>query len=872
MAEISIRITRASAAASALILLAACTGGIHQSGSSGTTGSAPQYTVGGTVSGLGGSGLVLASNTGETLPVTGNGSFTFKTTFPSGNPYYVLILTQPSSPTQTCIATNSAGAVANANVTAITVACNDKTAATDAIGGVVLGVAGSGLVLQNNGTDNLAVSSDGTFAFPTVLASGSPYDVSVLSPPINPYEDCVVLNGKGTTADSDIANIAVACTVTTNPTHTIGGTVTGVSGTLVLEDNGRDDLTITADSQFKFPLPIPSGSSYSVTTKSAAAAQSQVCTFTNATGIVGDSDISNVTVACTANVSLQASVTGLSGTGLVLQNTINGDNLAVSANGTSRFAAGIANGGSYNVTVAGQPTNPSQTCVVASGAGTASAGSTVSVACTTNTYAVSGVVTGLPDPNSGANLNLVIQDNGGDNITVAPTANSPVAFTFATHVASGSWYSVTVSAQPGISTTFGTTGAVQTSTVCVVSGGTGIVTSGNITNVVVNCVRPLGFAYVTNSADNTVSPYIINRATGALLPSGPPVSTGSSPSGAAAANGSSFLYVTNSSSSDLSGYTIDPNTGSLTPLSGSPFALGLSTPTSVAAYYASSGPVVYVTNSGGQASAAGLGGAGPVSRSKVERAHISPAALGATPGTISGLTMGTSGTSFTNIAGSPFAAQVGPTAGLVFYGGAPGFNYYYLETDSGSNTVSVYLADVNTGALSAVLNNPFATGASPGSVVGIQTPLAALGTDADNIYVANSGDGTISGYSMNPQTGTLAPLQPATITVGPGLTALAAAPCDCYLLATASQGVSVFSTSSTGLLVPVANSPFAAGAGPGPIATLSNYVYVVNQVDRTITVFTQNPTTGALTPISGTPVKSGRTPSAIVVISRPSFG
>jgi len=64
-------------------------------------------------------------------------------------------------------------------------------------------------------------------------------------------------------------------------------------------------------------------------------------------------------------------VTGLLGSGLVLQN--NGvDNLPVIANGGFNFATTIANGAMYKVTVQSQPTNPSQTCTVANGSGTAS--------------------------------------------------------------------------------------------------------------------------------------------------------------------------------------------------------------------------------------------------------------------------------------------------------------------------------------------------------------------------------------------------------------------------------------------------------------------------------------------------------------------
>jgi 6-phosphogluconolactonase (cycloisomerase 2 family) len=847
--EISIRIRQAAVALCAVVLLGACTGGVHSSGSSGGTSGSTQYTVGGTVSGLNGSGLVLASNTGETLPVTGNGSFTFKTTFPAGSPYYALVLTQPSTPTQTCVATNGAGTVGNSNVTAITVTCQNKTVPTDAIGGMVIGLTGSGLVLQDNGTDTLKVAADGSFTFPTALPGGSTYDVSVLTPPINPYEDCVVLNGKGVTGDSDIANIAIACTVNSSATHTIGGTVTGVSGTLVLEDNGRDDLTITADGPFRFPLPVPSGSSYSVTTRSAMGAQSQACTFTNANGTVGDSDINNVTIVCTPNAALSAAVSGLAGTGLVLQNTDNGDTLSVAANGTTPFDAGLTNGGAYNVTVAVQPTNPSQTCVITNGTGTASlaAGATVTVTCTTNTYTVAGVVTGLPDPSSGANLNLVLQNNLGDNITIAPSANSPVAFTFATPIPSGSPYSVTVLSQPGAATLTNSSGVVtQTSTVCVVTGaGAGTVTSANIANVVVSCVRPLGFAYVTNSGDNSISEYVIDGGTGALLPLGQPVSAGTGPSSAVTASAggtttsAAYLYVTNSASNDLSGYAIDPNLGGLTPLAGSPYSagLGLSTPTSIAVFPAGPGGL-YITNAGN----------------------------GIAAGSIAAFTVDTTGTVFTNLNGSPFAAQVGPQAGTFFYGGAgSSLNWYFLEADSGSNTVSAYAVDIELGGLTAVPNSPFTAGTRPTSIAPIQSVDPTLGT-VDSVYVANSGDGTISAYPMSTQTGSLSPAT-QTINVGSGLNALAIASCGCYLFATSAQGVTVFSASTTGTLTMVGNGPYAAGAGPGPLATLSSFVYVVNTVDQTVSAFAQD-ATGALIAV-GSPVKTGRTPSSIVVHFRP---
>ena len=86
-----------------LLALGGCGGG--GGGSSGT--SSPSYTVGGTVSGLTGSGLVLQDSAGGTFSVSGNGSFAFATALASGDSYAVTVMTQPSN--QTCIVNNGNG-------------------------------------------------------------------------------------------------------------------------------------------------------------------------------------------------------------------------------------------------------------------------------------------------------------------------------------------------------------------------------------------------------------------------------------------------------------------------------------------------------------------------------------------------------------------------------------------------------------------------------------------------------------------------------------------------------------------------------------------------------------------------------------------
>ena len=56
--------------------------------------------------------------------------------------------------------------------------------ATYTIGGHVTNLSGSGLVIQNNGSDNLAITANDGFTFPTAMADGSSYNVTILTQPI----------------------------------------------------------------------------------------------------------------------------------------------------------------------------------------------------------------------------------------------------------------------------------------------------------------------------------------------------------------------------------------------------------------------------------------------------------------------------------------------------------------------------------------------------------------------------------------------------------------------------------------------------------------------------------------------------------------
>jgi hypothetical protein len=185
----------------ALMLLAACGGG---------GGSPPPVTVGGggRVSGLAGSGLVLAANGSDHLAVSGNGSFTFANKVRVSSTYKVSVLTQPTKLSQTCVVANGSGQAGGSDVTNVTVACTTNTYTT---GGAISGLTGSAIQLSYNGIDTLALNNDGTFVFPSPVASGSAYKVTITAQPPDLTQHCTVSNGIGTVGGADVANLAVRC-------------------------------------------------------------------------------------------------------------------------------------------------------------------------------------------------------------------------------------------------------------------------------------------------------------------------------------------------------------------------------------------------------------------------------------------------------------------------------------------------------------------------------------------------------------------------------------------------------------------------------------------------------------------------------------
>jgi len=182
------------------------------------------FTVGGTVTGMTGEGLVLQNNSGDDLLIAENGSFHFLTGLEEGSQYFVSVISQPHSPNQVCVVGNAGGTVLSASVTNITVNCETLRYS---VSGSVSGMSGTGMVLQLNGGNDIVINEDGPFNFATQLDDGSAWQVTVKSQPTGPIEVCNasfstgILNGSDVTDvkiinGSDVTDVKIICAIFKN--------------------------------------------------------------------------------------------------------------------------------------------------------------------------------------------------------------------------------------------------------------------------------------------------------------------------------------------------------------------------------------------------------------------------------------------------------------------------------------------------------------------------------------------------------------------------------------------------------------------------------------------------------------------------------
>ena len=292
------------------VLLAACSGVKGGSGTGGGGGGGTHNvtaTIGGTVTNLGtGASLVLQNNAGDSLTITANGPFTFKT--PVTGPtdiYAVAVLTQPNGPNQICSVTNGSG-VAAANVTNVAVDCVNSFT----LGGTITGLVGTGMVLQNSSNlEQLTAIGNGAFTFTKLLPTGTPYTITIVTQPTNPVQNCSFVTGTDTgTATANVVSIAVTCKAVT---YSVGGSVVGLQGVLpnngpitdnsfILQNVLGNTLIVPQNGPFVFATPEALNDQFDISVFHGPSTQSNGCTLWNYKGVV-TTNIVDVLVDCGHN-------------------------------------------------------------------------------------------------------------------------------------------------------------------------------------------------------------------------------------------------------------------------------------------------------------------------------------------------------------------------------------------------------------------------------------------------------------------------------------------------------------------------------------------------------------------------------------------
>jgi len=162
--------------------------------------------VGGTVSGLGADrSVTLLNNGADALTVSRDGSFSFAERLDANSAYAVTVGTQPVG--QSCSVENGSGTIDadGSSVDSVSVSCTFIASLRGTLSGLSPGVA----LTLGNGNERLVVTENGAFAFGTVLADGTRYEVQVITQPA--IGSCSVNNGVGTFYADSFSDIVVSC-------------------------------------------------------------------------------------------------------------------------------------------------------------------------------------------------------------------------------------------------------------------------------------------------------------------------------------------------------------------------------------------------------------------------------------------------------------------------------------------------------------------------------------------------------------------------------------------------------------------------------------------------------------------------------------
>jgi 6-phosphogluconolactonase (cycloisomerase 2 family) len=349
--------------------------------------------------------------------------------------------------------------------------------------------------------------------------------------------------------------VLASCGTSSGYSYTIGGTVSGMVGNgMVLQNNGGDDKSISANGSFSFDTSLTSGTVYAITVKTQPTNPSQTCSVSKGSGTINGAPVGNVVVDCvTGPTSVTVDPSGQLAYAANTDGTISAYNID-STYGTLQLLNKVT-AGTYPISVTVDPLMR----------GFAYAANAVDGTIWAYTIETDGELKFLETVDAGKYPTSVTVDQSGKFVYVANMGdNTILAYT--------------------IDPTYGTLTAL----------GTPVAAGTSPTSIITVDLLVGEFAYVANMGDKTIWFYSINSSNGNLTYLGK-VATGAYSSSVTVDQSGKFAYAANEGSNNISVYTINQTTGAL--VAGTAVAAG-TYPTSVVTVLVGSSEFAYATNSG----------------------------------------------------------------------------------------------------------------------------------------------------------------------------------------------------------------------------------------------------------------------------------
>jgi 6-phosphogluconolactonase (cycloisomerase 2 family) len=442
---------------------------------------------------------------------------------------------------------------------------------------------------------------------------------------------------------------------------------------------------------------------------------------TNGSSTVNGANVTNVLVTCTAAYSIGYTVTGLTGSGLVLcvNYSFAGCNfdldvdrngpgtIDVSPDGSSNlFATGYA----YQFKVETQPSIPAQSCVITNGSGT------VGTADVTNVTVVCATVVGRFAYAANAADNTIAAYSIDSSTGALASVGSPVATGMFPHAIAASPDGMRVYVGNEVTADFSVYAVDVTSGVLTPIAGSPFGVDADPQALAFSAIPSGTYLYVADHGSNTLTAFYVNARLAPFLALAT-YATGKGPSAVTVSSDGKFVFVANNGgSNDISAFSVTARSGELVPVAGSPFPAG-------------GNPHSLVLT--------------PVGRGDNGAAlYLYTANFDGTSSTVSGFAVDRTTGALTPLGGSPFPLAVSNYIATDRTGA-----YLYLTT--GASVVG-YRIDASTGLPTALAGFPIAAGTNAYSVT----------VDPSNqfVYVGNDGSASVSGYRLDASTGGLTPI------------------------------------------------------------------------------------------------------------------